>query len=134
MNTVRQENVRAFIEQNNVVTTRELQELCPEVSFMTIHRDLDALERQGAVVKIRGGAKAVRHAGDIDFDERMPENNSGKSAVMQQIEKMDLYQRALNPKRRKLSAKAPVCLCKVCTLDAGCCPRCEADGSTQEVS
>ena len=83
MNTIRQEKIRDFIEQNNVVTMKQLQALCPEVSFMTIHRDLDVLEKQGVVVKIRGGAKAVRHAGDIGFDERMQENNSGKSAIAQ---------------------------------------------------
>ena len=83
MNTIRQEKIRELIERNRVVTTKELQALCPEVSFMTIHRDLDALEQQGVIVKIRGGAKAVRHAGDIGFDERMQENTAGKSAIAQ---------------------------------------------------
>ena len=81
MNTIRREKIREVIEQNNVVTIRELQALYPDVSFMTIHRDLDALEQQGVIIKIRGGAKAVRHAGDIAFDERMQENNHGKSAI-----------------------------------------------------
>ena len=81
MNTIRREKIREVIEQNNVVTIRELQALYPEVSFMTIHRDLDALEQQGVIIKIRGGAKAVRHAGDIAFDERMQENNHGKSTI-----------------------------------------------------
>ena len=81
MNTIRRDKIREVIEQNNVVTIRELQALYPEVSFMTIHRDLDALEQRGVIIKIRGGAKAVRHAGDIAFDERMQENNHGKSAI-----------------------------------------------------
>lgn len=85
MNTIRQEKMREFIEQNRVVTTKELQALFPDVSFMTIHRDLDALEKQGVAVKIRGGAKSVRHTGDIGFDERMQENNSGKSAIAQKV-------------------------------------------------
>lgn len=83
MNTIRQEKILAFIEQNNVATTKELQALCPEVSFMTIHRDLDALEQQGVIIKVRGGARAVRHAGDIAFDESIQENNRGKSAIAQ---------------------------------------------------
>lgn len=81
MNTIRQEKIREYIEKNNVVTTKQLQELCPEVSFMTIHRDLDVLEQQGVVVRVRGGAKAVRHAGDIGFDERLRENTAGKMAI-----------------------------------------------------
>ena len=54
-------------------------------------------------------------------------------AVMQQIEKMDLYQREQNPKRHKSPPKAPTCLCSTCMLDRSFCPRCEARGTTQEV-
>lgn len=54
-------------------------------------------------------------------------------AVMQQIEKMDLYQRALNPKRHKSPPKAPICLCDSCSLDPSACPRCEAHVAVQEV-
>ena len=81
MNTIRQEKIRELIERNRVVTTKELQALCPEVSFMTIHRDLQALEDRGAVVKVRGGARSVRHAGDPGFDVRLQENNIGKTTI-----------------------------------------------------
>ena len=53
-------------------------------------------------------------------------------AVMQQIEKMDLYQRKTNPSKRKLTAKPPTCLCAACQLDSTFCPRCEAHNTTQE--
>lgn len=81
MYNIRQEQMREYIEQKNVVTIRQLQELFPNVSLMTIHRDLDALERSGAVVKFRGGAKSVRHAGDPEFNVRMRENNPGKTDI-----------------------------------------------------
>lgn len=81
MNHIRQELILNYIEQKNVVTIKELQQLCPDVSLMTIHRDLQALEQQGAVVKMRGGARAVRHAGDPGFDVRLQENNSGKAVI-----------------------------------------------------
>ena len=81
MYSIRQEQMREYIEQKNVVTIRQLQELFPNVSLMTIHRDLDALERSGAVVKFRGGAKSVRHAGDPEFNVRMRENNPGKTEI-----------------------------------------------------
>ena len=73
----------AYIEQKNVVTIKELQALFPEVSLMTVHRDLDALMEQGAVVKFRGGAKSVRHSGDPEFNVRVGENNSGKFTIAQ---------------------------------------------------
>ena len=81
MNTIRQSVIRDFIEKHNVVTIKELQTLCPDVSLMTIHRDLDALAQSGIIVKVRGGARSVRHAGDIGYDIRLQENNAGKMVM-----------------------------------------------------
>ena len=81
MNSIRQEQIRDYIEKNNVVTIKELQALFPEVSLMTIHRDLDALEQAGDIVKVRGGARSVRHTGDLGFDVRLRENNAGKREI-----------------------------------------------------
>ena len=90
MNRLRQNKIKEFIELRNVVTIRQLQELLPEVSLMTIHRDLDALEAAGVVVKFRGGARSVRYAGDPEFNVRMRENNSGKHAIARKA--MELIQ------------------------------------------
>ncbi len=81
MLNIRQERIKEFVEKNNVATIRQLQEMLPEVSLMTIHRDLDALEKQGILVKFRGGAKSVHHTGDPEFNVRMRENNSGKQTI-----------------------------------------------------
>lgn len=81
MYSIRQEQMKEYIEQKNVVTIRQLQELFPKVSLMTIHRDLDALEDGGTVVKFRGGARSVRHAGDPEFNVRMRENTAGKVII-----------------------------------------------------
>lgn len=81
MYSIRQEQMKEYIEQKNVVTIKELQVLFPNVSLMTIHRDLDALEAGGTVVKFRGGAKSVRHAGDPEFNVRMRENTAGKIII-----------------------------------------------------
>lgn len=83
MYNIRQEQMRQYIEQKNVVTIKDLQELFPDVSLMTIHRDLDALEKSGLVVKFRGGAKSVKLTGDPEFNVRMRENNSGKNIIAQ---------------------------------------------------
>ena len=81
MHQIRQEKIRNFIEQQGTVTIRQLQELCPDVSLMTIHRDLDLLEQYGVLVKVRGGARSVRHTGDPGFEERSRENVTGKTAI-----------------------------------------------------
>lgn len=83
MYNIRQESMKDYIEKQGVVSIRELQTLYPDVSLMTIHRDLDALENQGVVVKFRGGAKSVRHAGDLEFTVRMNANNAGKATIAQ---------------------------------------------------
>ena len=83
MNRIRQDRIKDYIEEKNVVTIKELQELFPDVSLMTIHRDLDALEESGAIVKFRGGAKSVRHDNDPEFNVRMRENNAGKLEIAQ---------------------------------------------------
>ena len=85
---IRQEQLRRYIEGKNIVTIRELQALFPNVSLMTIHRDLDTLEKEGAVVKFRGGARSVMHAGDPEFNVRMQENNAGKSAMARKALKL----------------------------------------------
>ena len=43
-------------------------------------------------------------------------------AIMQQIEKMDLYRRKEAPVRRKSEPKPPTCLCDNCKLDPASCP------------
>ena len=81
MNSIRQKKICDYIEERQIVTIKELQSLYPDVSLMTIHRDLDSLVQSGKVVKVRGGARAVRHTGDPGFEERLQENNAGKVAM-----------------------------------------------------
>lgn len=90
MNRIRQDRIKEYIEEKNVVTIKELQDLFPEVSLMTVHRDLDVLEATGAVVKFRGGARSVRYAGDPEFNVRMRDNNSGKLLIARKA--MELIQ------------------------------------------
>ena len=90
MNHIRQSSMKAYIEKKVTVTIKELQDLFPEVSLMTIHRDLDMLVEEGAVVKFRGGAKTVLHHGDPEFNVRIAENNSGKFIIAQKA--MELLQ------------------------------------------
>ena len=88
MNRIRQQKIKEFIEQQKVVTIKQLQVLFPDVSLMTIHRDLDNLVATGSVVKFRGGARSIRHAGDPEFNVRMRENNFGKQAIAKKAMEM----------------------------------------------
>lgn len=90
MYSIRQETMKDYVEEKNIVTIKELQAMFPEVSLMTIHRDLDALEKSGVLVKFRGGARSVRHAGDVEFNVRMHANNPGKNIIARKA--MELLQ------------------------------------------
>ena len=83
MNRIRQERIKEYIESKSVATIKELQKLIPDVSLMTIHRDLDALEKQGVIAKYRGGVKSIHHPDDVEFNVRMRENNKGKHIMAQ---------------------------------------------------
>ena len=81
MHEIRQEKMKELIQEREVVTIKELQALFPQVSLMTIHRDLDALTTAGFITKIRGGARSVRHRRDLSFEVREWENLKGKAKV-----------------------------------------------------
>ena len=68
MNRIRQEQIKKYVESKNVATIQELRELFPEVSLMTLHRDLSALEEMGIITKYRGGVRSVNQLDDIEFN------------------------------------------------------------------
>lgn len=81
MNQLRREKLRQYICKKEQVTLKELCDLCPEVSLMSIHRDLNALQEEGVLVKMRGGARAVNHSADPRFEVRERENNPAKALM-----------------------------------------------------
>ncbi len=83
MLNIRQEKMKNYIERESIVTIKALQALFPDVSLMTIHRDLDVLEAQGNIVKFRGGARSVRYSTDPEFNVRMRDNVAGKQLIAQ---------------------------------------------------
>ncbi len=57
MNAERRRAMRDWITERLNVRVQELQERFPDVSVMTIRRDLAALEEEGAIIRTRGGAR-----------------------------------------------------------------------------
>lgn len=83
MNRIRRDRIKEYISDKDVVTIKELQGLLPDISLMTLHRDLDELERQGVLVKHRGGVRSVHRPGDPEFNVRLRDNNKGKLLMAQ---------------------------------------------------
>lgn len=63
MNLLRKETIGKYIQEKGAVTVKELGALFPEVSLMTIHRDLEKLEREGVITRTRGRS----HSRDAGF-------------------------------------------------------------------
>lgn len=82
MNLLRQDRIKEYLEKKSVATIKEVQALFPDVSLMTIHRDLNALEELGVITKHHGMVKFVRFLDDVDFGVRMGENTPGKLSMV----------------------------------------------------
>lgn len=53
------ELVKKILDEKGSVSFKELSEQFPEVSIMTLRRDIERLEFEGYAMKIRGGAKRI---------------------------------------------------------------------------
>jgi len=86
LNTERIWAINSHIQMKGQVHLKELMELFPQVSAMTIRRDIDYLEKQGHIVRTRGGAKSIIHLTHMKEDiyqTRANERIEAKTAIAQ---------------------------------------------------
>lgn len=57
----RREKINKYIIEKGFVSISELSEILPNISTMTIRRDLESLEERGDIVRTKGGAKSIMH-------------------------------------------------------------------------
>lgn len=55
----RRDTINEHIQNKGGVRLKELEEMFPEVSSMTLRRDLIYLENKGEIIRVRGGAKKI---------------------------------------------------------------------------
>ena len=55
----RREQILDFVNKNHDVSFAAIRELLPEVSEMTIRRDLECLSKDNKIIRVLGGAKSV---------------------------------------------------------------------------
>jgi len=55
----RQEKLKSLLDEKGVVLLSELEGIFPQLSSMTLRRDIESLVQEGIAVKIRGGARAL---------------------------------------------------------------------------
>ena len=76
--------IKEFIDKNGKITLKELENAFPNVSSMTLRRDLNRLEENNAVLRVSGGAisvDTVLRAKEEDFSERIIYNSEEKLEI-----------------------------------------------------
>ena len=84
MTTHRREVINLYIQSKGEVRFKELESMLPDISGMTIRRDLEYLEQRGEIVRTRGGAKSIAHLSmlkEAAYTQRMGENTEAKMLI-----------------------------------------------------
>lgn len=84
MNNERRKIIKDLLYSKPFVSLKELTDLFPEVSSMTIRRDIDFFESQGEAIKVRGGARSMKFittSMDENFSSRLHKNKPAKEIL-----------------------------------------------------
>lgn len=84
MNAERRKIIKELLYSKPFVSLKELIDLFPNVSSMTIRRDIDYFEEQGEAIKVRGGARSMKFittSMEEEFPSRMQKNVPAKEAL-----------------------------------------------------
>lgn len=98
MSTNRREVINLYIQSKGEVRFSELENLLPDVSSMTIRRDLEYLEQRGEIVRTRGGAKSIAHLSmlkEAAYTQRVGENTEAKMIIAEKASKFVTAGRSL---------------------------------------
>ncbi len=108
MTTDRREAINQYIQSRGEIRLKELEQRYPDVSSMTLRRDLEFLERQGRIVRIRGGAKSMAQLSMIKeaaYTQRQVANTDAKLIIA------DKAIRLLSPGRSIYIDSGTTCMC-----------------------
>ena len=84
-------SIKEFIDKNGKVSLHELECAFPNVSSMTLRRDLNRLEEENSIIRISGGAISVNtvlRAKEEDFSERIVYNTAEKLEIAEKAVKI----------------------------------------------
>ena len=80
----RRETIKSLLSSRDFVSLKELCEMFPDVSEMTLRRDIEYFEKRNAALKMRGGCKSLIFDADTGTGRtsgRITENLSAKRAI-----------------------------------------------------
>ena len=93
MNNKRQEHILEILEKKGEIQLNELKEIFPDVSIMTLRRDLIKFEKKGIVFRTYGGAVSVKKLPNGSGEEnpyslRASENVEALQTMLGKIKKL----------------------------------------------
>lgn len=93
MNNERQHQILQLLEQKGEIQLQEMKDVFPEVSMMTLRRDLISLENEGHLIRTYGGAVSVKKlaggTGEEDaYSTRARENVEAKIKIAEKAVSM----------------------------------------------
>lgn len=84
MGSFRRNAIGELFQTRPFISLHELEEMFPNVSSMTLRRDIDYYEKKGEVIKVRGGARSMKFIVTTDDDSynlRLHLNSDAKHKV-----------------------------------------------------
>ncbi len=84
MNATRRAVIKDLLHEKPFISLKELEEIFPDVSSMTLRRDIEYFEQQGVAIKVRGGARSMKFittSMEDSFHQRLGENMSAKERI-----------------------------------------------------
>lgn len=91
MHNERRQIINKCIQKKGEVKIKELEEMFPDVSSMTLRRDLNHLEEEGYIVRTWGGAKSIKHLSEHreeNYSSRETENINAKVKIAKKAVKL----------------------------------------------
>ena len=80
----RREQIRALLHTQPFISLKELEKMFPNVSGMTLRRDIEYFEEQHEAIKVRGGARSMKFIttqSDGSITVRLNENVDSKNLI-----------------------------------------------------
>ena len=84
MNSQRRAIIKELLTEKPFISLKELEESFPDVSSVTLRRDIEYFEKQGDAIKVRGGARSMKFittSMEDSFHQRMNENMTAKERI-----------------------------------------------------
>ena len=87
----RRKRIKELLSEKPFVSLSELEAMFPDVTSMTLRRDINLLEEKGELIKVRGGAKSmkfIKTSMEDEYGKRLFENPEGKSKIADKAAEM----------------------------------------------